>query len=91
MNWEEIEKDMGAYQSALDAQSAAGADRSVAEGRARRTAIRTWRNANPEARGRARGGRAARGGAPGSCGGARGCPAGARRGRCQPRRSRGQP
>ena len=49
MNWEEIEKDLEAYQAALDAQAAAGADRRVAEGRARSKAIRTWRDANPEA------------------------------------------
>ncbi len=49
MNWEEIEKDLEAYQAALDAQTASGVDRRVAEGRARSKAIRTWRDANPEA------------------------------------------
>jgi hypothetical protein len=49
MTWEETEKDMAAYQAALDAQTAGGADRRVAEGRARRAAVRAWRNANPEA------------------------------------------
>ncbi|MEX0984950.1 MAG: menaquinol-cytochrome c reductase cytochrome b subunit [Actinomycetota bacterium] len=49
MNWEELEKDLEAYQAALDAQTASGVDRRVAEGRARSKAIRTWREANPEA------------------------------------------
>ena len=48
MTWEETNKDLDAYQQALDTQSASGVDRRVAEGRARRTAIRTYRNAHPE-------------------------------------------
>ena len=48
MTWEETNKDLDAYQQALDAQQASGVDRRVAEGRARRTAIRAYRNANPE-------------------------------------------
>jgi menaquinol-cytochrome c reductase cytochrome b/c subunit len=48
MTWEETSKDLGAYQQALDAQSASGVDRRVAEGRARRTAIRAYRNEHPE-------------------------------------------
>lgn len=48
MSWEEVPKDLGAYQSMLDAQTASGVDRRVAEGRARSKAIRTWRAANPE-------------------------------------------
>ena len=48
MTWEETNKDLDAYQQALDAQQASGDDRRVAEGRARRMAIRTYRNANPE-------------------------------------------
>jgi menaquinol-cytochrome c reductase cytochrome b/c subunit len=48
MTWEETEKDLDAYQAALSAQSASGVDRRVAEGRARRSAIRAYRNAHPE-------------------------------------------
>jgi len=48
MTWEETNKDLDAYQQALDAQQASGVDRRVAEGRARRMAIRAYRNANPE-------------------------------------------
>jgi quinol---cytochrome c reductase cytochrome c subunit, bacillus type len=48
MTWEETSKDMGAYQQALDAQAASGVDRRVAEGRARRAAIRAYRNEHPE-------------------------------------------
>jgi quinol---cytochrome c reductase cytochrome c subunit, bacillus type len=48
MTWEETEKDLGVYQETLDSLTASGLDRRVAEGRARRTAVRAWRNANPE-------------------------------------------
>jgi hypothetical protein len=48
MNWEEIPKDMEAYQAALDAQLAAGVDRRIAEGRARRAAVAAYRKAHPE-------------------------------------------
>jgi hypothetical protein len=48
MNWEEVGKDMEAYQAALDAALAAGADRRVAEGRARRAAISAYNKAHPE-------------------------------------------
>ena len=48
MNWEEIPKDLDAYQAALDAQLAAGTDRRIAEGRARRAAISAYRKAHPE-------------------------------------------
>ena len=48
MTWEETNKDMGAYQTALDAQSASGVDSRVAEGRARRAAVRAYRNEHPE-------------------------------------------
>ena len=48
MTWEEVNKDLGAYQQALDAQSASGVDRRVAEGRARRAAIRAYRSEHPE-------------------------------------------
>jgi hypothetical protein len=48
MSWEESPKDLDAYQSMLDAQTASGVDRRVAEGRARSKAIRAWRIANPE-------------------------------------------
>ena len=49
MAWEDVPKDMGVYQQALDAQLAAGTDRRVAEGRARSKAIRAYHDANPEA------------------------------------------
>jgi hypothetical protein len=39
---------MGAYQQALDAQSASGVDSRVAEGRARRAAVRTYLKEHPE-------------------------------------------
>ena len=48
MTWEETNKDLAAYQQALDAQKAAGVDSRIAEGRARRVAVRAYRNANPE-------------------------------------------
>jgi menaquinol-cytochrome c reductase cytochrome b/c subunit len=48
MSWEESPKDLEAYQAILDAQTASGVDRRVAEGRARSKAIRIWRLANPE-------------------------------------------
>ncbi|HEY6567635.1 MAG TPA: menaquinol-cytochrome c reductase cytochrome b subunit [Actinomycetota bacterium] len=48
MSWEEAPKDLDAYQSMLDAQTASGVDRRIAEGRARSKAIRAWRQANPE-------------------------------------------
>jgi hypothetical protein len=48
MSWEETPKDLEAYQATLDAQTAAGADRRVAEGRARSKAVRAFRAANPE-------------------------------------------
>jgi hypothetical protein len=48
MTWEETDKDLGAYQQALDALSSSGVDRRVAEGRARRTAVRVYRNAHPD-------------------------------------------
>src|SRR3954471_1232945 len=48
MTWEETNKDMGAYQQALDAQTSSGADSRVAEGRARRAAVRAYRSEHPE-------------------------------------------
>jgi menaquinol-cytochrome c reductase cytochrome b/c subunit len=48
MSWEETPKDLDAYQAMLDAQTASGVDRRVAEGRARSKAVRVWRAANPE-------------------------------------------
>jgi hypothetical protein len=48
MTWEEVHKDMGAYQQALDAQSASGVDSRVAEGRARRAGVRAYLKAHPE-------------------------------------------
>src|SRR3954451_6517179 len=48
MTWEEVNKDMGAYQQALDAQSASGVDSRVAEGRARRAAVRAYLKEHPE-------------------------------------------
>jgi hypothetical protein len=49
MSWEDAEKDLAAYQATLEAQTSAGADRRVAEGRARSKGIRAYREANPEA------------------------------------------
>jgi hypothetical protein len=49
MSWEEIDKDLAAYQAALDAQLAAGTEARVAEGRARSKAVRSFRSANPKA------------------------------------------
>jgi menaquinol-cytochrome c reductase cytochrome b/c subunit len=48
MTWEEVGKDMEAYQAALDAALSGGADRRVAEGRARRSAIAAYRKTNPD-------------------------------------------
>ena len=48
MSWEETNKDLDAYQQALEAQKAAGTDARIAEGRARSKAIRAHREANPE-------------------------------------------
>src|SRR3954468_6585608 len=48
MTWEETNKDMGAYQQALHAQTSSGADSRVAEGRARRAAVRAYRSEHPE-------------------------------------------
>jgi len=48
MNWEEVGKDMEAYQAALDAALGAGVDRRVAEGRARRAGIAAYHKAHPE-------------------------------------------
>ncbi len=48
MTWEEVNKDMGAYQTALDAQTSSGVDRRVAEGRARRAAVRAYLKEHPE-------------------------------------------
>ena len=48
MSWEDAGKDMAAYQAMLDAQLAGGADRRVAEGRARSKAIRAYRAEHPE-------------------------------------------
>ncbi len=48
MTWEETPKDMDAYQQTLDAQVASGVDRRIAEGRARRAAVTTYRKAHPE-------------------------------------------
>jgi hypothetical protein len=48
VTWEEIPKDLGAYQQLLDAQLAAGADRRVAEGRARRNAVVAYRKEHPD-------------------------------------------
>src|SRR4051812_37651700 len=44
MTWEETNKDMGAYQQALDAQTSSGADSRVAEGRARGPPARPYRS-----------------------------------------------
>ncbi|HTG47570.1 MAG TPA: menaquinol-cytochrome c reductase cytochrome b subunit [Actinomycetota bacterium] len=48
MSWEDAGKDMAAYQAMLDAQLAGGADRRVAEGRARSKAIRAYLAEHPE-------------------------------------------
>jgi menaquinol-cytochrome c reductase cytochrome b/c subunit len=48
MSWEEVGKDMEAYQAALDAALGAGVDRRVAEGRARRSAISAYRRDHPD-------------------------------------------
>lgn len=48
MNWEELPKDLEAYQQTLDAQTAAGVDRRIAEGRARRAAVAAYRKAHPD-------------------------------------------
>jgi len=48
MTWEDVGKDMGAYQQMLDAQLAAGTDRRVAEGRARSKAVRAYRVEHPD-------------------------------------------
>jgi hypothetical protein len=48
VTWEEIPKDLGAYQQLLDAQLAGGADRRVAEGRARRNAVVAYRKEHPD-------------------------------------------
>ena len=48
MTWEEVNKDMGAYQQTLDAQLASGTDRRVAEGRARSKAIRAYLAEHPD-------------------------------------------
>jgi hypothetical protein len=48
MTWEDVNKDMGAYQQTLDAQLAAGTDRRVAEGRARSRAIRAYHAEHPD-------------------------------------------
>jgi quinol---cytochrome c reductase cytochrome c subunit, bacillus type len=48
VTWEETPKDLDAYQQMLDAQLAAGADRRIAEGRARRNAIVAFRKEHPD-------------------------------------------
>jgi hypothetical protein len=48
MTWEEVHKDMDAYQAALDAQTSSGVDRRVAEGRARRAGVRAYLKAHPD-------------------------------------------
>jgi menaquinol-cytochrome c reductase cytochrome b/c subunit len=48
MTWEEVGKDMAAYQQTLDAQIASGTDRRVAEGRARSKAIRAYLAEHPD-------------------------------------------
>jgi menaquinol-cytochrome c reductase cytochrome b/c subunit len=48
MTWEDVNKDMAAYQQTLDGQLAAGTDRRVAEGRARSKAIRAYHAEHPE-------------------------------------------
>jgi menaquinol-cytochrome c reductase cytochrome b/c subunit len=48
MTWEEVHKDMDAYQQALDSQTSSGVDRRVAEGRARRAGVRAYLKAHPD-------------------------------------------
>ena len=48
MTWEEVNKDLDAYQAALSAQAASGVDRRVAEGRARRAGVRAYLKAHPD-------------------------------------------
>jgi hypothetical protein len=48
MTWEEVNKDVDAYQAALSAQTSSGVDRRVAEGRARRAGIRAYLKAHPD-------------------------------------------
>jgi len=48
MTWEEVNKDLDAYQAAFTAQTSSGVDRRVAEGRARRAGIRAYLKAHPE-------------------------------------------
>jgi hypothetical protein len=48
MTWEEVHKDMDAYQAALDTQTSSGVDRRVAEGRARRAGVRAYLKAHPD-------------------------------------------
>src|SRR6478609_7720518 len=48
MTWEEVHKDMDAYQAALDVQTSSGVDRRVAEGRARRAGVRAYLKAHPD-------------------------------------------
>lgn len=48
MTWEETPKDMDAYQQTLDAQTASGVDRRIAEGRARRAAVAAYRKEHPD-------------------------------------------
>jgi hypothetical protein len=48
VTWEETPKDMDAYQQTLDAQTSAGVDRRIAEGRARRAAVTAYRKAHPD-------------------------------------------
>jgi hypothetical protein len=48
MTWEEVNKDLDAYQAALTAQSSSGVDRRVAEGRARRAGVRAYLKAHPD-------------------------------------------
>jgi len=48
MTWQDVNKDMGAYQQMLDAQLASGADRRVAEGRARSKAVRAYLAEHPD-------------------------------------------
>src|SRR4029077_2420043 len=48
MSWEDAGKDMAAYQAELDKQLASGADRKIAEGRARSKAIRAYLAEHPE-------------------------------------------
>jgi len=48
VTWEETPKDMDAYQQTLDAQTASGVDRRIAEGRARRAAVAAYRKEHPD-------------------------------------------